>query len=217
MIEMFPVTRSLSESDRTSDYVAIANLHNGHIPQHSAIIIQHQENRFLFHYTGYAIEYSEVNDEYFHRITDTITPEEIPSFIAMCKNIHSKANPIYGYFYSGESYDIHGSHLSDNDSGERMTCVGFCLNVLKGFLEDDYIQYADWTEESHEEEGYLEKYCKKHNLEIESIRASHRRISPRECLSSAFFTRLPIRKVQIDNKVNELNGYFQRLFGQEEE
>lgn len=217
MIEMFPITKSLSESDRSSDYVALANLHVNHVPSHSAILIQHKQSRYLFHYTGYNIVYSNVDDEYFHRVTDTIIPDEVPSFIAMCKNILRKANPKYGYFYSGESYDLTGNHLSEKDLGERMTCVGFCLNVLKGFLEEDYIEFADWTSKSHKEDGYLERYCERHKLNIDAIKASHRRVAPRECLASAFFTNLPIRKVQIDEKVLELNGYFKNLFRENEE
>jgi len=217
MIDMFPVNRTLDMTEGVHEYVAIANLHEGHIPTHAAIIINYKEELILFHYTGYDIEYSIVSDEYYHRVTKLIAQDEIPSFIALCKNIQKKANPSYGFFYSGESYDTNGDHLSNSDTGERMTCVGFCLNVLKGFLEADYIEYSDWTEASHEDDQYLERYCTNHQLEIESIRSSHRRINPRECLASAFFNNLPIQKVDIDEKVQILDTYFGRLFSSEEE
>ena len=82
-------------------------------------------------------------DTYFHKTTLTIHPDEVPAFIVYCQQIKQKAKPIYGFFYSGEFYDKEGNYLMNKDLGERMTCVGFCLNVLKGFLEEDYIDYME--------------------------------------------------------------------------
>jgi len=205
---MFPIKRTKFESDSETDFVAIANLHFDHIAAHSAFIINHKKQLTLFHYTGTSVEYGYVDEDYYHRNTDTIAPDEVPSFIAFCQYIKKKAKPKYGYFYSGESYDSEGNHISNSYSGERMTCVGFCLNVLKGFLEEDYINYKDWDEDSHEDRDYLDRYCKKHNLNPDNLQKSHRRINPRECLASAFFNNLPIRKVSIDEKSIFLNQYF---------
>jgi len=82
-------------------------------------------------------------DTYFHKTTLTIHPDEVPAFIVYCQQIKQKAKPIYGFFYSGEFYDKEGNYLMNKDLGERMTCVGFCLNVLKGFLEEDHIDYME--------------------------------------------------------------------------
>ena len=162
---MFEIIRSLKESDFDKDYVAIGNLIDNDIESyHSAFIIQYESELFLFHYTGINIEYEAVNGDYFHKINEKILPKEIPAFIAYCKTIKKRANPIYGYFYSGEYYDLNGEHFGDKNLGECMTCVGFCLNVLKGFLEKDYIQYSDWTEDSHNDKDYLESFCAKYIL-----------------------------------------------------
>lgn len=216
---MFPVIRTLTESDVPSDFVAVGNFHTNHVATHAAFIIKYESQIFLFHYDGYKIEYTDINDDYFHRKCNIIHVDEVPSFIALCRNIKKNANPKYGYFYSGESYDKNGIHTSNSYAGERMTCVGFCLNVLKGFLEEDYLNFKDWTSQSHDVTDYLKDYCKRYNLDQSKIKSSHRRISPRECLASAFFTRLPIAKKDIDNKVEFLNDHFTKVFnavGEEE-
>ena len=204
----FEIVRSKVESDKISDFVALANLLNKAESYHSAFVIQYERKLYEFHYTGTAIEFCEMNKDYYHKITNTILPDEIPSFIAQCKNIEKIAKPQYGFFYSGESYDIYGNHLSETDLGERMTCVGFCLNVLKGFLEEDYLNYSDWTSESHDDESYLETFCANNGIEISKISNSHRRITPRECLISGFFDKLPISKAYIDSKKNDVDDHF---------
>lgn len=212
---MFEIVRSNYESDINVDFVAIGNLiDNNFESTHSAFLIKYDETIYVFHYTGWEIEFKsqQADDDYYHKITETITPDEIPAFLAYAKTIKKYANPIYGYFYSGEYYDLNGEHFGDKNLGERMTCVGFCLNVLKGFLEEDYILHTDWSEESHNDSDYLEKYCAEHNIELSLIQSSHRRITPRECLTSCFFKELPIRKTQIDNNINQVNNHFSQLY-----
>lgn len=217
MIELFPIIRTRHESDRSGDFIALANTIENLECNHAGFVISYNNELFVFHFTG-IIQLGPVDDDYFHRITPTILPDEVPSFIAHCKHIHKTARPIYGYFYSGESYTLTGIHTSSTQLGQRMTCVGFCLNVLKGFLEDDYIIYQDWTEQSHNEPGYLERYCDRHDLDIDNIRQSHRRISPIEFLVSAFFADTPITKAQIDSRVDLTNRFLrQKLQSNEEE
>lgn len=209
---MFEILRSKIESDRITDFVAIGNLIKEAEAYHSAFVISYGKELYEFHYTGEEIEFKVIDNDYFHKITDTIVSEEVPAFIALCKNILKNANPTYGFFYSGESYNLDGTHLSNLDLGERMTCVGFCLNVLKGFLEEDYIVYEDWTSETHEKNGYLESYCEKYKLDPSKISVSHRRITPRECLTSCFFSELPISKKEIDERIGEVDEYFINLY-----
>ena len=99
-----------------------------------------------------------------------------------------------------------GDYIGDSDLGERMSCVGFCLNVLKGFLEEDYLSYSDWNAEEDDKE-YLINFCKEHDLEIESIQPHYRRITPIECLSSCFFTELPISRTDIDDVKDDVEIY----------
>jgi hypothetical protein len=192
------IVRTQHESRNPTDFVAIGNLLRGSESVHSAFIIQYQSKIFEFHYTGRSIDYGENLKDYYHMETSVIHKDEVPAFIAQCLNIRKKGHPKYGYFYSGESYDLDGNHLSNKDLGEVMTCAGFCLNVLKGFLEADYIEYRDWDNAPFPNPDYVVSFCNQHGLDINKIRPSHRRITPRECLISCKFDQLPIRKAQID-------------------
>lgn len=207
---MFERVYSRTESDIDTDFVAIGYLPLANRITHSAFVIQYEGILYEFHYEGSAIDFSEIWNNYFHKITASVHPEEVPAFMAMCEQIKKKANPKYGYFYSGENYDRSGNHFGMRDLGERMTCVGFCLNVLKGFFDEDYIEYADWKEDTHKQTGYLEKYCIRHNIDISKVKASHRRITPLEFLTSGFFIDFPIRKIQIDGKIDEVAEIIQR-------
>lgn len=210
MMLMFEVVRSKEVTDRITDFVAIGNLVDKNFNSyHSAFVIQHNNSLYEFHYTGREILFNLLEEDYYHKITDTILPDEVPAFIALCLNVLKNAKPTYGYFYSGESYDINGHHKGDSDLGERMTCVGFCLNVLKGFLEEDYLRYEDWTAETVEDSTYLDDFCKKNNLEATKISNSVKRITPRESLTSCFFVALPIPKKGIDEKIIEVNRFFE--------
>lgn len=206
---MFDIVRSLVESDRSTDFVAIGNTLNDTTSEHAGFIIKFNNEYFEFHYNGSSIEFDDLTHDFYHKITDTIQPDDVAAFIAHCKSVKRTANPKYGYFYSGEYYDRNGIHYSKSDLGERMTCVGFCLNILKGYHEEDYIQYTDWNSNSHNNPKYLEDFCIKFGLDINKISLSHRRITPRECLISAFFTDMPITKMQIDSLKASVQSLFE--------
>lgn len=198
---MFELVRTLYEDDRTSDFVAIA-CQEAHVHSHSLIIIQKDSKLYQFDFIS-EVSLKDIEDDCYHKVTNVIDSDLVPSFLTYCKVIAKRAKPKFGFFYSGEYYDSIGNYSSTSNVGETMTCVGFCLNVLKGFLnEQDYIKYQDWDESSYAlTPDYLEDYVKEHNLKIEDISASHRRITPLELLTSAFFTKLPIRKKDIDSKI----------------
>lgn len=210
---MFDITRSKFESDRTTDFVAIGNiLDEKGYSCHAAFVIQYKDSLFEFHYTGKDVIYDNITNDYYHKITDTIPSFLVPSFIAFCLNVLKSASPQYGFFYSGEKYNKDGSHKSDSPLGETMTCVGFCLNVLKGFHDEDYIEYSEWVGESVQSKTYLERFCNTYNLDIKTIQFEHRRITPREVLVSCFFTELPIHKKEIETKMDEIDEWFSRVF-----
>lgn len=209
---MFDIIRSKVESDRITDFVAIGNyidpIHSTH---HAAFVIQYNGHLYEFHYSGRAVEFKSIETDYYHKITDTILAAEIPAFIALCKHIEKKARPTYGFFISGDMYDKDGNYICNSPLGEVMTCVGFCLSVLKGFHEEDYLVYSDWDESTHEVEDYVINYCLKHNLDPDKVAPFHRRITPRECLTSCYFSQLPISKEMIDRKIEEVNQYFESV------
>lgn len=197
---MFDIVRTLKETDRVCDFVAIG-YQGANFYTHAAIIIKLDSKLYQFHFLD-GIELTEVEDDFFHKITETIDSRLLPSFYAYCRRILKNANPKFGFFYSGEYYNKAGEHFSTTNLGERMTCVGFCLNVLKGFLENDYIQYTDWDESSHIDiPNYVLEFAHEHGLNVEDIRGAHRRITPLELISSAFFVDIPIKKVDVDSKI----------------
>lgn len=206
---MFEIINTYTEQHVKDDFVAIGSYINGDkTPEHSVIVINYNNEINHFHFTGKSVLYDEVyNEDCFHIVIKNIDSKLLPSFIVMCKRILKKANPRYGFFYSGEFYDASGTHFSDKQISETMTCSGFCLNVLKGFLEKDYIEYTDWNATSYPTENYLEWFANRFGIDKDKISESHRRISPLELLCSAYFLKLPIRKKQIDSKLDEAQQY----------
>lgn len=188
------------------DFVAIGNDEDF---DHAVFIIQYKDNiyEFDFYNSSRGMTIINLTYEYYYKITKIIQPDVVPAFYAFCKNVMKKAKPKFGYFYSGESYNEKGEHMSETDLGERMTCVGFCLNILKGFLGEDYLSYEDWDEFSHYDPEYLESFCKKNGFEIEEVTSHHRRITPIDCLTSCFFSDMPISKKDIDRKRREVENY----------
>lgn len=215
---MFEILHTISEKDYKKDFVGIGACYNKdkNLLYHSVLIIQYQEEQYVFHYTGipdFPLFFDQgISDDCFHKITKTIPSILVPSFIAQCKQVLKKANPVYGYFYTGEFYDIDGNHNSNGTTGERMTCAGFCLNVMKGFLTEDYIAYDQWDSTSHDYPGYLEDYSVRHSLEVNDISSSHRRISPLDLLCSAHFVDLPIQKSEVESKHQEVSEYIQGFY-----
>jgi len=212
MLDLSAIIKSGEDSGSIADFVALGYQYDDRY-SHAAFIIQYEGDLIEFHYDGFGVVYSALLDTYFQKITQTIHPDEVPAFIVYCKRIKEKAKPIYGYFYSGEFYDSEGNYLMNKDLGERMTCVGFCLNVLKGFLEEDYIDYTDWGNETHTEPDYLQSYCKRHQLDMSKVKASHRRVTPLEYLTSGLFSDLPIRKFQIDSRKDDVKEYVLNQLG----
>jgi hypothetical protein len=200
---MFEVVRSLDFSEKNVAYIALGYYVNENCP-HAGLIIKSGDYHFQFHYTSVKIEFSELELDFYHKITGTIDSSEVPAFIAHCNNIKKRANPTYGFFYSGDYFDAEGNHFGDINLGQRMTCVGFCMSTLKGFLENDYIVNSDWEFDPDFKPGYLEYFCSQNSIEIEKIKNSFKRITPGQFLTSGFFDETPIKKSQIDEKYIEL-------------
>jgi len=209
---MFEIINTATEEEIEDEYVAIGcYIDENKIPYHSVLIIRFSNQTFQYHYPGFAgvgiLMKKNIEKNCFHKITKTIDKKIIPAFIVMCKRIMKTSNPKYGYFYSGEYYDNNGQHFSNKAIGETMTCAGFCVNILKGFLESDYLFYEDWSQTSYPTDDYLDKFALRHGLVKDDIAISHRRISPLELLCSGFFSQLPIRKTQIDSKTENTQEY----------
>jgi hypothetical protein len=215
---MFEILHTFSEKDSKKDFVGIGGYYDkdSKLLYHSVLIIQFQQELYVFHYTGdrnYPLFFNQdISDTCFHKITYNVPEILVPSFIAQCQEVLKKATPTYGYFYSGEFYDFNGNHNSNSSSGERMTCAGFCLNVLKGFLMEDYIDFEQWDSSTHKDPDYLENYSIRHSLNIDDIASSHRRISPLDLICSGYFIDLPIQKAQIDSKHLQVSDYLNGFY-----
>lgn len=173
--------------------------------KHVGLIIHCNEGYFLFHYEGgetVELEEDPIDIWYFHKAFDFILPEFCGDFLGHCKKIQENAKPIYGFFYPG-SYYSDGVYYSENQLPEYMTCVGFCINVVKGFIEaDEFFAFEDWNAEDIDQE-YIDSMIAKiqivnPNITAESIAENIRRIRPTEFISSAFINEYPIRKEAID-------------------
>lgn len=98
-MNIFDIVDSLNESDSVDDFVAIGNIiDDDNNAKHAAFVIQSNNTLYEFHYTGREIEYQELENNYYHKVTNTIHPDEVPAFISMCNNIMKNANPVYGFF-----------------------------------------------------------------------------------------------------------------------
>lgn len=212
---MFEIVKSIDKFEKETCFVALGYYIN-ESTHHAGIIIKNDTDYWQFHFTSTEIDFSELSIDFFHKITSVIDSNDIPAFISHCKAIKKGANPKYGFFFPGSFYDSDGNFFGNSDIGERMTCVGFCLNTLNGFFEKNYIQESDWKHDPDFEPGYLEHFCIKYDVDINLVKPFWKRISPGQYLASGFFSELPIRKSQIDSQYSILKpdmirraGYFE--------
>ncbi len=190
---------------------------------HAGFVIHTSNNNYyLFHYTSEEVLMQDIPPcpWFFHKKLDFISNDEVNAFLAHCTFIKQNARPEYGCFYDGSFYDSEGNFFSENDFPEVMTCVGFCLNVIVGFIEsDEYLQYNDWTDSNslRNPEEYFETFINEFEelmnalptplpINIPQLRASLRRIRPDEYLAAAYLKNIPIPKSDIDSILGDVNS-----------
>jgi hypothetical protein len=197
---------SCEADDLPENIIGAAIVTNPDDSQHAAIFIRYNGESKLFHFTGRSVmieDFFNPDEIYFHKNLAVIDPLLLPAFLAHCELVLEKAEPKFGYFYEGALYDHNGDFISPSSMPEYMTCVGFCLNVIKGFLSDqDYFNYSDWDINTLDE-TYAEKFLEKVQLEnpgiaINDFKVNLRRILPIEYLCGAFSTTLPVEKAFTD-------------------
>lgn len=207
---------SCEANDLPENMIGAAIMTNPDSTQHAAIFIRYNGESKLFHFTGKTVmiqDFFNPDELYFHKSLDVIDPILLPAFLAQCELVLEKAQPQFGYFYNGALYDSNGDFISPSSLPEYMTCVGFCLNVIKGFLSDqDYFNYLDW-DISTLDETYAEKFLEKvqqdnQGVSINEFKANLRRILPIEYLSGAFSSEIPVTKTFTDAiKTDVLKAY----------
>ncbi|MFC3562153.1 hypothetical protein [Pedobacter jamesrossensis] len=193
----------------TGNFVAISvtvnDLGQAH---HSALIIRYNGINYYYHFDKHDVHLKpfelKLADKVFHKRLEIIDERLIASFLNHCKIIAKTAKPQYGYFYGGSFYE-NGVYHTDKNLPQLMTCVGFCINVLTGFVEEkNYLEYSDWQVVTNKAEKWFNDFVvelkkKFPKVDVEELRKDFRRIKPSELISSAYFNKLPIRKVQTDS------------------
>lgn len=186
--------------------------------KHSGIVICYEERLQFFHFNG-TVHFDELdivnipNDLYFKKIT-IFGNERILAFKAYCEILADEISPSYGFMFTDSFYNVDGTYYTESNLPDITTCVGFCINVIRGFLYNNskYVEIDDWGSSTIDTlpidfqywldsiEAQLELLSINASPEIlEDIKnTSFKRISPSELTSSAFFEKLPIRKISID-------------------
>jgi len=202
------IDKQLIQSDNSNlaaNFIAIAiRLNKDGVGWHSGIIIAVNGIYKIFHYDDEThFEDIPKSKWYFHKELNLIQPEESNFFDSYCQRIKENSNPKYGFYYDGSYYGKDGKFFSENNKKEYMTCVGFCINIILGFIDSDvYFQYTDWDESTITPEFFREcikKDLLKHpELNEEQYKKHLRRITPPELTASAYLEEIPIKKVEID-------------------
>jgi hypothetical protein len=213
VITLEQIDKELFQSDAVTpvkNFVAAAVMVvDGGRAQHSGIVISYNSDYYLFHYTSEEVELKDVpkGEWYFHKELEFISEEEVLAFYAHCKIIKQHANPKFGAFYAGDYYNKEGKYFSESGLQEFMTCVGFCINVMTGYIENsNYFNYAEWTETTlGNPDQYFENFLrdvKKNNPDIavdEALFRKHlRRITPLDYTSASYLQSIPISKAEVD-------------------
>lgn len=213
---------SANNADNSKNYVAVALYINASGEgQHSGLLINFNNELKLFHFTSreVLIEDFEDLDEgkwYYYKSLDIIHPDEVETFLHHCKLIAEKSAPKWALVFDG-SYFKNGVYFTNSGLKEYTTCVGFCINVVKGFLDsDEYINLDDWDSSSTDSwrDAYTQTFTnmllklKAENPDIKNIEENFvKRITPIEYSVSAYFLNLPIRKLDLDPHVPKMEGY----------
>lgn len=198
--ELLPLHPDSFQEDFVGIYVSVENGR----ANHAGLITSSKGRLYSCHYDKTQIVFkqspsSPKSDTIFVKKLEIVDKRLIPSFLSHCQRISEEANPKYGMFYRGEYYQD-GQYYTENGLPQLMTCVGFCLNVINGFIEEEkYLEFEDWIPVSEQAEQYflqfVEKFTEEYpDLDVDELKKSLRRIKPSELMSSAYFTNLPVRK-----------------------
>lgn len=209
----------LSDCEVYEDFIAFCvNVNDSGVAIHSGIIICYDEKLHLFHFdTTVHLDILDINNLpenlYIKKIT-IFGNERVLAFKAYCEILELEVSPLYGFIFSNSFYNVDGMYYSESNLPDITTCVGFCINVIRGFLynNDKYIEVNDWDSSTIDTlpvdfqfwlnniEDQLSLVSENVNSEkMEELRNNYfKRIRPSELTSSAFFEKLPIRKNNID-------------------
>jgi len=178
---------------------------------HAGLFIKYRGNVSIFHFDGKLdFDQNPQGKGYYYKEIGFIKAAEVRAFLAFCRIISKKANPVMGYFYPGSFFLENGDYFSQASMPQYMTCVGFCLNVLKGFRGgSDFVNHADWGNASING-NLMDKIIARAKSEfpdinMEKIIPHMKRIRPDEYISAAFFDDMPVSKLSIDEIISDIS------------
>lgn len=174
-------------------------------PHHAALAVCVGGHRTFFHFDAENITEEPFGDYVFiFKEFDSIPPFEANAFRVICNSAIRNPPPTYHYLFDGSHYK-EGTFAANNGSiSYHMTCVGFCLAILKEWFEEDYIKFTDWTcvnsmwPEDVEEQTRQLREIYSSTFSDEELQENMRRIKPIELISSAFYKNIPVGKVDTD-------------------
>jgi hypothetical protein len=215
-----------------SNFVAFAvKLHHEVIANHAALLLFIDGEYKAFHYDAHEVLLDAVpeNDWLILNIFGRIRPELVFAFENLCRTVKEEAQPAYGYFYDGSFFDGDGQYKSATGTPQIFTCVGICLNVLKGFIynldasdnANQLIQFEDWNN-STLHPRYLEKFTLVAPINfpdtpLELLLENLRRIRPSEFLTIPFFEEFPVSKASIDEVIEHVETVLRERFPEPQE
>jgi hypothetical protein len=178
---------------------------NGYL-YHAGIAIGCEHGKHLFHYDGSNLRFDLLEFPWHLQHTIDLVPEYLAeAFYVHCYEATLETAPEYGFFYEGTYFKDGKAVLKNEANPYRMSCVGFCLALLKGWDKEltDYMEYKDWKadntlkkEDIDAEMEELKYFYPK--LTEEELLQEVRRIKPSEYLAASYFKTYPVRKAQTD-------------------
>lgn len=183
---------------------------------HAGIFIRYNSTNYLLHFDKEKVELLEIKKAvlcFFKRLS-YIPSEIIPSTYLLFKRISMSKKPGYSYFYDGSCYEPTNIDFFDEyEMPEIMSCVGFCLNVLKTVLNrEDFIKYTDWHYHNGITEDKVKKYFESKikanypNIDIVEFCKHSRRILPIEYFTAGFSTTIPVEKLFTDANIKAVEN-----------
>jgi hypothetical protein len=213
---------NISEISTEEDFVACTTeIDDKGDCKHAGLLICFENELKYFHFNG-SVELTDTlpPNLYFKKL-DLINDELVCSFLWHCEKLSNEIKPLYSFYFDESYYDNKGEYYLKGAKHDLTTCVGFCIKVLTGFLENRYLEINDWNISTLESLGeikdkffkYLEKLSKNEGISIEELfdKDKLKRILPSEMFSSSFYEKTPIRKENTDEILNHIENYFLSL------
>ena len=179
---------------------------------HSGVFIRYDKQNYIFHFTGKGDKvflHPPTDNDWFFFKALTEVKYYIPSVYAHFRRIKRKSKPDYFYLYSGGAFDQNGDFTDTGTLPNYMTCVGFCLAVLKHSLTGiDLIQFEDWPagilngkSEDYVKNFYDVKIAPNYpDISFAKFSNDVRRITPLDYITAGFSSVIPVPKTFIDNQ-----------------